>query len=686
MKKISEVINDKLFLNSYEICKKYTDKEYIHDINLKLLKNTFDSLTIKNVKSYYDKFIENELFYSVPYLFATDVIAIPKNINGLREYRFFSTMSMILYNTIGLLFEDICYESISTQKLEKYNIYRYSPTRFYKDGEKIKTNNDYAEQYKKFLKKQEDLFDIGDIILKIDISAYFENIQHEKLVKLIRKYGVDSDLAIYDFDDKAEKTLLFYFEALMNQKVGIPQGKDNCASDLLGELYLIPFDMEIQKICKKTKLNFKAMIRYVDDIYVILKNTNRTQNSQIYKELSTLEQYISSFMYNELGIKLNNKKTEYEILKDKEKRELFIAENKKKVSNIDKDIEEEKIEVSEIVKNTEELLNIINKYKFNNDETFKFEINKQEREKIKVIFDNSVINYIRKEATKNKFDKVLNSIDIELTIEEMNILIKLFFVKDKKGKSLFMNKLLDFLTQKDNICDKRFIHILLLLTTQNYDLKIDKKIMKSIISNKEDLILDNYGKYILILSGIYKDEKNIDLIDNITKSIYNHLAWEYNKKTVKYIRNYMNENITNYNIFINKLLNMKNNSLNNDSLNIETIIEQLKQYVRNCMSESWDPAFNHFQNVFHELCKNKFKLKDDENINKVVDKLFSFNLIDSREEIILRKFYNRRNFNPVSHGSQNGKGAVKISKEAIKFFSEDILKLAIKICECELKK
>lgn len=57
---------------------------------------------------YYKKYIKSELFYSIPYLFSTDNVSIPKNVNGLREYKFFTMMSMILYNAVGLLFVDIC--------------------------------------------------------------------------------------------------------------------------------------------------------------------------------------------------------------------------------------------------------------------------------------------------------------------------------------------------------------------------------------------------------------------------------------------------------------------------------------------------------------------------------------------------------------------------------------------------
>ena len=89
MKKISDVITEELFVNAYKICKKYSEKEFITDINLMLLKNAFKSITENNIRMYYKKYIKSELFYSIPYLFSTDNVSIPKNVNGLREYKFF---------------------------------------------------------------------------------------------------------------------------------------------------------------------------------------------------------------------------------------------------------------------------------------------------------------------------------------------------------------------------------------------------------------------------------------------------------------------------------------------------------------------------------------------------------------------------------------------------------------------
>ena len=132
--------------------------------------------------------------------------------------------------------------------------------------------------------------------------------KHEKLINLLKELGLESKLAIYDIDEKARDTLLFYFESLMNKKQGIPQGKVNCVSDLYGLLYLLPLDFNITDICSKYDLEYKAMIRYVDDTMIIFKNKNNLANKEIFKELSKLEQELSLFLNNELLLRINEKR------------------------------------------------------------------------------------------------------------------------------------------------------------------------------------------------------------------------------------------------------------------------------------------------------------------------------------------------------------------------------------------
>mgnify|MGYP000033166386 FL=1 len=668
MKKISDVITEELFVNAYKICKKYSEKEFITDVNLMLLKNAFQSVTENNIRTYYHKYIKSEIFYAIPCLFSADTVSIPKNVNGLREYKFFSMMSMILYNAVGLLFVDVCNDFLLKVKFESKSIYHFSPTKFSNDGSEWKSQNEYAKQYTKFTEKIEEIVEEGNIVLKIDISNYFDSMKHEKLVNLLKELGLESKLAIYDIDEKARDTLLFYFESLMNKKQGIPQGKVNCVSDLYGLLYMLPLDFNIIDLCNNCNLEYKAMIRYVDDTMIIFKNKNNLENHEIFKELSKLEQKLSLFLNNELMLRINEKKTEYAIIHSEEVRKKFIEDNTKKVSNasnMKKEIQKDQ----EIENKINEMLNVVEKYKFTDDDSFEFKITDKEKEKLKIVFDKNIKEYLKKPEIKDKIRKILSKLDIELTVNQMNILIALFFIEDKNTKP-YLDILVEYILKNLDLKDKRLLHIILLMISQGIDFKDYDKFNIYINQNQKDLFEDNYGKYILILKKIIKNDENVNILGS--EGIFNQLNYEFNKNS-KYTRKILSENNTMYNKLILKVIEQENIN--------ESIINQLKWYVYNIRNENLDSAFNHFHNVFHEICKEKLKLSDQDSVEKIISKLYKNNFIGNKEEVLIRKFYDRRNFNPVSHPSKNGKASVKISKEILEEFEDGIIDILLKLLE-----
>ena len=146
--------------------------------------------------------------------------------------------------------------------------------------------------------------------------------------------------------------------------------------------------------------------------------------------------------------------------------------------------------------------------------------------------------------------------------------------------------------------------------------------------------------------------------------------YEFNKDS-KYSKKVLCENNTMYNQLIVELSNQENIN--------ESIINQLKWYVYSIRNGNLDSAFNHFHNLFHEICKEKFKLDDGDTVETVIKKLYKNNIICTKEDVLIRKFYDRRNFNPVSHPSKNGKSSVKISKEILEEFEDAIIEVLLKI-------
>lgn len=454
----------------------------------------------------------------------------------------------------------------------------------------------------------------------------------------------------------------------MNKKQGIPQGKVNCVSDLYGLLYMLPLDFNIIDLCNNCNLEYKAMIRYVDDTMIIFKNKNNLENHEIFKELSKLEQKLSLFLNNELMLRINEKKTEYAIIHSEEVRKKFIEDNTKKVSNasnMKKEIQKDQ----EIENKINEMLNVVEKYKFTDDDSFEFKITDKEKEKLKIVFDKNIKEYLKKPEIKDKIRKILSKLDIELTVNQMNILIALFFIEDKNTKP-YLDILVEYILKNLDLKDKRLLHIILLMISQGIDFKDYDKFNIYINQNQKDLFEDNYGKYILILKKIIKNDENVNILGS--EGIFNQLNYEFNKNS-KYTRKILSENNTMYNKLILKVIEQENIN--------ESIINQLKWYVYNIRNENLDSAFNHFHNVFHEICKEKLKLSDQDSVEKIISKLYKNNFIGNKEEVLIRKFYDRRNFNPVSHPSKNGKASVKISKEILEEFEDGIIDILLKLLE-----
>ncbi|MCG4586068.1 hypothetical protein L0P56_11245, partial [Anaerosalibacter bizertensis] len=57
----------------------------------------------------------------------------------------------------------------------------------------------------------------------------------------------------------------------MRDKLGIPQSDNNIISDFIGYLYLLFADMTISDEIRDEKIEYSKVIRYVDDIYIIIK-------------------------------------------------------------------------------------------------------------------------------------------------------------------------------------------------------------------------------------------------------------------------------------------------------------------------------------------------------------------------------------------------------------------------------
>lgn len=63
------------------------------------------------------------------------------------------------------------------------------------------------------------------------------------------------------------------------------------------------------------------------------------------------------------------------------------------------------------------MIEVIEKYKFTNENNFNFKITDKDKEKLKIVFDKEVKDYLNKPEMKEKLRDILSQIDFELTVD-----------------------------------------------------------------------------------------------------------------------------------------------------------------------------------------------------------------------------------------------------------------------------
>lgn len=156
----------------------------------------------------------------------------------------------------------------------------------------------WSNQWKAFqniLRIEMEHVEEGNIILKLDIANFYDNINLDMLEKMIL-----SELP----PNKIEFVyILFYLLKNWNTKndtyfiknVGIPQNEFGDQSRLLANFYLQNYDKKIKEICDLLDAKY---LRYADDQIIILKNI--ANENKIMYEIST--------QLNLLGLNLNASK------------------------------------------------------------------------------------------------------------------------------------------------------------------------------------------------------------------------------------------------------------------------------------------------------------------------------------------------------------------------------------------
>lgn len=682
MKKIADLITLDAFKDSLKIIKSLINQTYLQDVNLILVQEKIKAMSDKDVEDYYEGFVKTELLYSVPYLFSSDIVMIPKNNNSLREYRFLTSNALLLYNAIGILFAKTLYAHTEEIKFGDYNkTYRYAPISYKlleANNWVITENNRYKKFYNDYKTKIDDLLDVNTVLLKLDIKDYFNTIDHEILIDNMYKYSKPSSLKKFKVSEESREVLRFYFKSLMNKNLGIPQGKNNIASDLLGYLYLLEFDLNVKDICetiaKKYNLNFIGMVRYVDDINIILEFDDDCADDTLKLDAMTeIEQKVSEFLNLKLKLTLNSLKTKRYIIRSEEDKEQVFLEITKNISSP---------EISNFPAKFKVYNEALNEFTYETANDWKqneYLIKKVSGEPLKGIYNSNFRNFLFKGRNFKKIKESLNNINFNLITDYAVLFTPLFYNKNKKEDYYFAEEIDKFINNKikEDLIDKRIINILTHMQIHRLNPKNNMHIE---ILNKEDIDLlkekikqDDYGKYLAVLLNSDLKPTESHHLDLMT--IYEKLSFEFNNPDALLE---VSRDIT-QSIYY-KLINVVT-SLRPKKNGIDSIIQQLKLYVHYYRLSEWDTAFNHFLNVFHEICKYIIGKDKNLKVNEIIKNLYSEKIITLKDETLIRRFFDRRNITVVSHGSQGGVANFKATKKTLEEFEVEIINLMIKIIE-----
>ena len=141
------------------------------------------------------------------------------------------------------------------------------------------------------IRKARDLYNEGyRYVVDLDLSKYFDTINHELLLNMVREEVHDK--AVIRLIKQFLKSGVMVNGVLVSTESGSPQGGP--LSPLLSNIYLTKFDKEMEKRGHK-------FVRYADDVNVYVRSRRSAQ-----RVLASCKQYLEA----KLKLKVNEKKSE----------------------------------------------------------------------------------------------------------------------------------------------------------------------------------------------------------------------------------------------------------------------------------------------------------------------------------------------------------------------------------------
>lgn len=549
---------------------------------------------------FFDTKVSTNLLYGLENEFAIYSYPKPKSNLGLRHYRFFTYPIRLTYYAIGLYILNITQEFITDYYRSIGRIFsRYGgDLKFDLNNGQLQLNYNsvwYKPHYKEFRNKVRNEVKNSrgtEVVIHIDIQNYFEEISIAKLLDFISQYIKPSVQQSMRFDAITRSQLTEFFNFISNGQNGIPQMDNDVVSSYIGYLYLAFADMLIdQELMKKEHgLEKYSIIRYMDDLYLVLTFPLKTRPAHQEICISTIAARIADCLYVSLGLRLNTKTRLFWLREPKDKEALL--KNLKKVSpgyqfSDDDNDNDPNQKVDEILEQLEQLK------KSSLDPTFDKRSDVDD-EVLKEIYDKSVNQLISSSRYQPRVSNIFSGFNFDLIVAQPREIL-IILLTDKKAQEKFE----EFLLQKTDLTSRDVHLILSYLCQTDFGSKKQLNLLKS-----ESLMQPIISKF---------QERS----SSLRKSGYFQLK---DKQILKFV----------------------------DAANV---IEQIRLRVRAERRSDYSVALNHLLNEVQSICyltdqPNIAEKKYDS--GHVVDFLKRRNVPHSTL-VKIRNLFDRRNKNPVSH-------------------------------------
>ncbi|MFD1552589.1 hypothetical protein DNU06_15535 [Putridiphycobacter roseus] len=619
-----------------------------------------------NSKTFYNNFIKNDtLYYFKNQFYVLDFLGVQSAYKN-RKYHFLSFESLILFNAVGLYIQELLtqYQTDFDSILNNSNGKTFYGGRL--NYEKAESSTIfYYDDYQKFLTAKEKLTKPSEgkvkYVLTVDIQAFFYSIDHKKLLSIIDNNATNIAKKSMKYDENTVASIDFLLKYFMNGEKGIPVASQNIVASYLSSVFFSPFDQYVvDTYLSKSNISY---IRYVDDFYLIYEVPDSELASVVRNEIYTIENDISDFLSNELGLTVSTIKSKRTKIDSVQSYFEFLT-----VSHTTSPNEQELvgIEIRDIVQEREtegknaptifkECIDIVSVIKKQLNDYHKIEISKKDSNYLNNILINPTVLSYSKSAMALS---IIREEEILLTYESFDYLL----VK--------LKVLLHLITiQPDS---RTYFHSLLL-----------KECSSSVNINQKLMLIE---RFILQLEFVsFKDSKekiiskaDIQFYKGEYRSILSYFTAEKPNNTYCTLLNKMlNPNIIlidfkpMYGVrFLNKLEN-------------SSLLQQIKQRHLNEKLGFFNVAFNHLLNEFQNIVEAAYFNRKDKNALEIRDKLAQKGF-KTNDVLFVSDFFKRRNQNSISHTNHNELGFWGVSEKEYFKYKKRIIPL-IKIIFKKIK-